>query len=205
MFANFLDIGQGMGGEEQGAALVAQLPQQLLDAGARQRVEPAHRLIQNQQVGFGQQACCQPQLLRHALRIRAHRLVQCRRLQIERGKHGAHFVFAGGAPVQLEHIAEEVAAGEEIRRHEPLRQESQPCAGAAIGVPGAEYFDPAGIDVAEVEQAFDQRGLAGAIDADQTEGHARGDVEVDPLQHRLAAIVFPDLVEADGRLCHWMR
>jgi len=111
----------------------------------------------------------------------------------------------GGALVQREHIAEEVAAGKKIGRHEPLRQEGEPRAGVAIGMPGAEYLDQAAVDVAEVEQAFDQRGLAGAIDADQAEGHSSGDLEVDPLQHHLAAIVFPDLVKADSRLRHWMR
>ena len=72
-------------------------------------------------------------------------------------------------------------------------------------MPGAEDLDAAAVDVTEVEQAFDQRGLAGAVDADQAEARSGGDVEFDPLQHRLVAVVFPDLVEADSRLRHWVR
>ena len=74
-----------------------------------------------------------------------------------------------------------------------------------VGMPDPEDLDAAAVEVAKIEQAFDQRRLARAIDADQAEAHPCGDVEVYPLQHCLLAVVLADLVETDSRLRHWMR
>ena len=47
------------------------------------------------------------------------------------------------------------------------------------------------------EQAADQRGLAGAVGADQRDAFAEPDVEVDAVEHAGAPEVFDDVLEPD--------
>ena len=69
----------------------------------------------------------------------------------------------------------------------------------------AEYLDAAAIDVAEIQQALQQRGFAGAVDADQAEEFAALHLERHVTQGRRAAIVLDDTCKAQGKFRHGKR
>jgi uncharacterized protein YdiU (UPF0061 family) len=66
----------------------------------------------------------------------------------------------------------------------------------------AEDLDAAAVQRAEVQQAFDQAGLAGAVDADQAEAFAGAQLQVHAAQHAGRAVAFGDLLDAQGWVVH---
>jgi len=63
-------------------------------------------------------------------------------------------------------------------------------------------LDCARIEVAEIEQALDQCGLAGAVHTGQAHAFARAHVEIDPAQHSGAAKALVHSAESNRRLEH---
>ena len=66
----------------------------------------------------------------------------------------------------------------------------------------AENLDIAAVGRAKIQQAFDQRGFAGAVHADQTEEFAFGDLQIDPVQHRFLVVSLDDILELQCICCH---
>src|SRR5713226_4353766 len=75
--ANFLDVGERVGGKEDGPAIRLELQKQVLRAHARSCVQAAHRLVEDVQIASGKKTGGKPELLGHALGVRAHGLPEC--------------------------------------------------------------------------------------------------------------------------------
>ena len=67
--ARLLDLVEQVRGEQHGAALVDQLADQAAELEDAGRVEPVHRLVEDQQLGVGEQAAGDAEALAHAERV----------------------------------------------------------------------------------------------------------------------------------------
>src|SRR2546422_7776377 len=191
-----------MRGEKQGSPFRLEVQEQVLGAGARLGIEAAHRFVENVQIALRKKASGKPQLLGHTLRIGADRLVEGSDVQVERSEHRTNALLLVSASEQLQHHRYEFAAGEKIRGSKPLGQERKAGAGMRTAMRGAVDLDRARIEVAEVEQALDQGGLAGAVQAGQAHALARVNIEIDPAQHFGAAKALAHSEESNRRLGH---
>src|SRR5882672_10503805 len=191
-----------MRGEKQGSPFRLEVQEQVLGAGARLGIEAAHRFVENVQIALRKKAGGKPQLLGHTLRIGADRLVEGSDVQVERSEHRTNALLLVSASEQLQHHRYEFAAGEKIRGGKPLGQERKAGAGLRAAMRGAVDLDRARIEAAEVEQALDQGGLAGAVQAGQGHALARVNIEIDPAQHFRAAKALAHSEESNQRLGH---
>src|SRR5713101_8576775 len=161
--ANLIDVGERMRGEKQGSPFRLEVQEQVLGAGARLGVQAGHRFVENVQIALRKKAGGKPQFLGHSLRIGADRLVEGSDVQVERSEHRANALLLVLASEQSQHHRYELATGEKIRGGKPLRQERKTGASLRAAVRGAVDLDRTRIEVAEVEQALDQSGLASAV------------------------------------------
>src|SRR5713226_8331134 len=90
---------------------------------------------------------------------------------------------SAAASRKLQHHRHEFTAGEEIGSGEALGQEREAGAGLRAVMLDSVDLDRSGIEVAEIEQALGERGLAGAVQAGEAQALARGNIEIDPAQH----------------------
>ena len=74
-------------------------------------------------------------------------------------------------------VTQEVPSRKEMGRCEALREVGDAAARRCLAVSRAEDFNAAAGGVAEIQGAFNQRGFAGAVFADQSEKLAGGDFE----------------------------
>src|SRR6267378_3981442 len=200
--ANLLDLGERMRGEKQGSPFRLEVQEQVLGAGARLGIEAGHRFVENVQIALRKKAGGKPQFLCHALRIGADRLVEGSDIEVERSEHRTNALFLVSASEQLQHHRYEFATGEKIRGGKPLGQERKAGAGLRAAVRSAVDLDRARIEAAEVEQALDQGGLAGAVHAGQAHALARVNIEIDPAQDFGAAKALAHSEESNQRLGH---
>src|SRR6266571_4463982 len=170
--ANLLDVGERMRGEKQGSPFGLEVQEQVLGAVACLGVQAAHRFV------------------------------EYRDLQIERSEHRANALLLVSASEQSQHHRYELATGEKIWGGKPLGQERKPGAGLRTAVRGAVDLDRTRIEVAEVEQALDQGGLAGAVHTGQAHALARVNIEIDPAQHFCATKALAHSEESNRRLGH---
>ena len=73
--AGLLDLVEQVRGEQHGAALADQLADQVAELEDAGRVEPVHRLVEDQQLGVGEQAAGDAEALAHAERVGADLVV----------------------------------------------------------------------------------------------------------------------------------
>src|SRR5262249_42743811 len=152
------------------------------------------------QVALGQEAGGEPQLLRHALRVIAHRLVERRGVQVERVEHRPNGLFRVLEPEELEHHLHEFAAGEEVRSGEALGEKREAAARLRPAVLDAVDFDRARIELAEIQEALDQRRLAGSVDSGQSDAGAGLQIKVYSTQHLGAPKALAHPTESNQRL-----
>src|SRR6266852_1162473 len=200
--ANLLDVCERMRGEKQSSPLRNELQDQFFRAGTRLGVQAAHRFVQDVEIALRKKAGGEPQLLGHALGISAHRLVEGGDVQVERGEHRADAYLFVSAFEQPQPHRYELATGEKIGSDEPLVQKREPGARLRAAMRDAVDFDRARVEVAKVEQALDQCGLAGAVHTGQAQAIARGNIEIDPAQHFGAAKALAHSEESNQRLGH---
>jgi hypothetical protein len=189
-----LDLVEQVRGQQHGAALADQLPDEvahLQDAG---RVEPVHRLVQDQQRRVGQQAARHAEALAHAQRVALdaviatrgepdalQRAVDPRRGVIAaRGGMDLHVLAAGQVRVKARLLDDRADASE--RRGTVTRQVAPEQPHATAGRLG------------QAEQQPDERGLAGAVGAQKAEGAAARHRQVDAVKRHPRA---EPLTEAD--------
>src|SRR5580765_634361 len=141
LVANLLDVGERVRREQYRSPLGPQLEQQPLGARACQRIEPAHRFVQNVQIAPRQKAGGETQLLRHTLGVIPDRLVQRGEVQIERREHRAHVLLLVTVPEQLEHHCNEFTAGEKVRSDEAFGEKREAIARLRAAVLDAVNFD----------------------------------------------------------------
>jgi hypothetical protein len=77
-----------------------------------------------------------------------------------------------------------------------------PRARAGLGVGDAEELDRPAVDRAEIEQALDQRRLAGAVYAGKSEELAGRELQVDVAQHLGPAEALGEPADADDWVAH---
>src|SRR5204863_307561 len=200
--ADLLDVGERMRGEKQGSPLGLEVQEQVPGAIACLGVQAAHRLVENVQIALRKKAGGKPQFLGHALRIGADRLVEGSDLQIERSEHCANALLLVSAFEQSQHHRYELATGKKVWGGKSLGQERKTRAGPRTAVRGAVDLDRTRIEVAEVEQALDQGGLAGAVHTGQAHALARMNVEIDSAQHFGATKALAHSEESNRRLGH---
>src|SRR5467141_3370304 len=191
-----------MRGEKQGSPVGLEVQEQVLGAVACLGVQAAHRLVENVNIALRQKAGGEPQFLGHAFRIGADGLVEGGDLQIEGSEHCANALLLVAASEQSQHHRYELATGEKVWGGKPLGQERKTGARLGTAVRGAVDLDRTRIEVAEVEQALDQGGLACAVHAGQAYALARANVEIDPAQHSGATKALAHSEESDRRLGH---
>ena len=75
VIAERLDVAQDVRREEDGAPLVALLEDQIAHLFSTDGIEAAHGLIEDQELGIGDQRRGQPGALQHALRQATHRTI----------------------------------------------------------------------------------------------------------------------------------
>src|SRR5258706_13669322 len=194
--AELLDVGEHVRGEEQRAALGVQTPQHALDRDARRRVEAAHRLVEHIEAALGAEAGGEAELLRHAFGEAPHRPLERGALELElvEQARGARRVVALAG--EAEHRAQELLAAQVVRRHEALGQVGENEAARRIARGRAEDFEAAGVAAAEIEEAMDERGLAGAVGADQAERLAGRDLEIDAAQRVELSVALDERADA---------
>src|SRR6266481_4704855 len=173
-----------MRGEKQGSPVGLEVEEQVLGAVACLGVQAAHRLVENVHIALREKARREPKFLGHAFRI------------------GANALLLVAASEQSQHHRYELATGEKVGGGKPLGQERKTGAGLGTAVRGAVDLDRARIEVAEVEQALDQGGLAGTVHTGQAYALARANVEIDPAQHFGATKALAHSEESDRRLGH---
>src|SRR5688572_24240836 len=197
--AEFLDVGEDMRGEEKRAALGGKASQHGLNRHARRRIEAAHRLVQHIQVAWHGEAPGEAELLRGAFGELAHRLVEHAFLELELRKERRDASRVIASTAELEHHGNELACAQIVRGIEALGQigEATPCRRILRG--HAEYFDRAGVECGEREQAFDECRLARAVRADQAERFARADIEIDLAQGFEFRITLAQRADAQRR------
>ena len=109
--AGLLDLVEQVRGQQHGAALADELADQVAELEDAGRVEPVHRLVEDQQLGVGEQAARDAEALAHAERVGLDLLVGARReadageRAVDRGR-GRRALAGGGVDVQV------LAAGE---------------------------------------------------------------------------------------------
>ena len=167
-----------------------------LQQSPRFRVQAAGGFIQDVEIFFRQQAGGQPQFLGHALGVGAHRLVERADGEFQCFEHLANPRFVIVAAMQFAGVAQKIASRQEIRRHEPFREKGDAAARRSLAVRRAEDFDAAAADITEIERAFDQRGFAGAVFADQSEKFAGGDFQRQVGERDGAGVGFCELADA---------
>src|SRR5207247_3315266 len=113
--AQFVDVGEHVRSEEQGAALRAQALQHRFHRHPCGRVKAAHRLIEHVELALERKTAGQPELLRHAFGKLAHRPRQRVALELELGgeARGACFVIRGAG--ERRERAQKLGAGEIVR------------------------------------------------------------------------------------------
>ena len=168
--ADGLDLGEQMGVEEHGDPAGGQLPDQLADLAAAHRVEGRGRLVEQDQVGPGEQGQGEAEALGHALGVAADPLAAppgqadpLQQLGDAPGQLGA--AEAGQAAVEVEQLG----AGRPLLEAEVLGQVADPAAGGRLGRrPAEDQRLPAG-GPDQAEQDLHGGGLAGPVGPEEAE------------------------------------
>jgi hypothetical protein len=177
-------------------AVGAQLP---LEPDPRLRVEAAHRLVEDQERPVGQERRQQAELLRHALGVAADLPGQGKRIEIELpGEHGGGMA-AGLELIERQRQTHEILPGEVAGRLKALRQIGEARPAARCLVRFAEQAHGAAEGRHQHQDRLEQRGLAGAVQADQAEGLARLDGQRDAVQNLRPAVAGAKSPNLDRR------
>ena len=185
--AGLLDLVEQVRGEQHGAALGDELADEaaeLEDAGG---IEPVERLIEDQQLGIGQQAARHAEALAHAQRVALDAVVATRAQPdaLQRAVDAAVGRAVAGGRVDVEVLA----AGEVGMEARLLddRADARERRGALAGEVVTEDPHVAGGRLGEPEEQADQGRLAGAVGSEEAEGGAPRDFEVDSGERRAIA------------------
>ena len=168
---------------------------ELEDAG---RVEPVHRLVEDQQLGVGEQAARDAEALAHAERVGLDLLVGARG-EADAGERAVDAVVRGavaGGRVDVQVLAAG-QVGVEARLLDD-RADAGERRGAAAGQVVPEQAHRARGRVGEAEQQPDQRGLAGAVGAEEAERDAARHLEVDAVERGAIAEALAEPARLDG-------
>ncbi|HEY2936782.1 MAG TPA: hypothetical protein VGJ25_09280 [Gaiellaceae bacterium] len=185
--AGLLDLVEQVGGEDDRAPFLdepADHEAELLHAG---RVQPVHRLVEDQQLRIAEQRPGDAQALAHTERVRLDLLVGAPgeadavegtcdalvRLRLAGGRDDVEVLAAREVVVEARFLDDRADAGQCFR----------PAGGHRV----TEDADFAGGDRGEAEQHADERGLARAVRAQVAEGRAGGDAEVDTVDRNASA------------------
>jgi hypothetical protein len=156
------------------------------DLAAGDGIEPVGRLIHNQQVGVVEQRLRQAQPLQHPLGKRPHAVPGPRRnphhLQ-ERHSPRANLTHGNAAELAVE--LQRRQAGQMSRDAEILGQIADPLSAAAVPGGKIEQRRLAGRPADDAQEDLDERCLAGAVGAQETENLAAADLESDVLERLL--------------------
>src|SRR5215472_10494204 len=192
-----------MGGEQHRGPRIAQLADDAIDQAARFRIEPARRLVEDEDTRRAEESLGEAEALAHALRIGADapagRGGQAETLEqrIARG---------GRKPLQPGIEGENLPPGHRRGEGDVLGQEADPPAEGDAPMARrilAQKLDPSFAQLQEAERHLDERALAGAVMADQSHAFAGRNGEVD-IAHDIGFAVAPgEPLDANCRLAHW--
>ena len=186
-----------MSREQDGDAAGAALGQDVLEKLHVDRIEPAERLVEDQEPRAADERRAELQLLLHALRQRLHLLVgPFRELD---------------AREQLLRLALRSRPREPLERPPvfynlaDLRPLVQPALLGEVGDPlpvlGADRLpleaDRPRIGLQDIGDHADQRGLAGPVRAEQREDLPGADLERDPIHDRASVVALQDFVDLE--------
>jgi hypothetical protein len=197
-----LDIGEQMGGEQEGHTGRPLLLQHALEAHPCAGVEAAHGLVEHEYGALREQTSGQPEHLRHALRIGLHRRLQGFGREAELRAKRIDGPCGELHAIERQHVVDEPTALQVVGRLESLGEIRQALARPAIAVLAARDPDGAGIDTAQVEQATDQGRLTGTVGAHEGDGFAGGNLQIDTGEHITSPEAAANAAQLDDRLIH---
>ena len=176
--ADRLDVGEDVSRKEDRPPLAAIVEDEIADLFSTDRVEPAHRLVEDQKLGIGDERSGETGALEHAFREPAG-LAICRVRDagaLERRERAGAEIGAAEARERAAHL-DELSRGDVRVDVRVLGEKADSRARAG----GANRFAEEGRLSArrrdEARQHLDRRRLAGAVRTDEPEDLAAGDVE----------------------------
>ena len=198
--AERLDLAQDVRGEEHGLAAVAGLADAVPERLLHQRVEPAGRLVEDEQVGAGHQGGDQDDLLPVPLGVGADLLGG---IEVEPGDQLVPVGLVDLAVDASEEL-EGLGAGERRPQVRLAGHEGQAAVGLdrlALAVQAEDLGPPLG-RADQPEQQPDRRGLARPVRAEVADHLALRDLEVEVVEGGDAAVALGQPLRAYGRGSH---
>ncbi|NYH51241.1 hypothetical protein HNR06_000830 [Nocardiopsis arvandica] len=192
-----LYLGQDVAGEQDGAPLPAQLPDDLLEHGLLEGVQAGGRLVEQEQFDVGGQRGHERDLLPVALGVgpRPARGVQVEPLDQRVAPGGVR--AAAQAAEQVDDLtAGEVGPQLHVARH--VGQPAVQCDGVAPRV-AAEHRGGAAVGADEAEQDPDGGGLARAVGAEEAVDLSGTHGEVEAVQGPCRPVGLGEVDGGDGR------
>ena len=203
--ADLLDLGHQVAREEDGAAALAEAPDELAHLGHAGRVEAVRRLVEDQQVRVLDQRGRDAEPLLHPLRVRAE-AVACPLAEadlVERGRDP----LLGDARMAGEH-AQVVPCGQERIERGGLDHRPDPRQPLRRAGRGAEHDRAPARRPDEPEKHAQRRRLAGPVRAEEAVDLAPAHAERKPVDGKdLVAVALGEIARLDHELvlCHRTR
>ena len=172
--AEHLDVRDDVRGEEHRDAGGAQAGDEVAHLAAPDRVEPAHRLVEENDFGIVHERLGQAHPLQHALGELPELAVPGRLVEVHAAQEIGGAGPAGRRPVaeQLGAVLQQLARGEVVVEVRLLGQVAEACVHGHVGDVVAEDAGAAAGRGHEPHQDLDRRGLAGAVAAASERAHA---------------------------------
>ncbi len=185
--ADHLDVGQDVGIHEYRLALGSEAQNDVADLLAADRVETAHRLVEEDHLGVVHQRLGDAHPLQHALRVgakpRVGRVLEAHPLeQLVHASCAPRRLEAGEPRVEVEYLA----AGQVGVEPGVLRQEADVLAERALRHVAAQHPGLAAGRPDQPHQQLEGRRLAGAVRTDEAEDLAAAHRERQAVEHALA-------------------
>ena len=198
--AERLHLAQDVRGEEHRLAAVASFTDALPERLLHQRIQPARRLVQDEQVGAGHQRGDQDDLLPVALGVGADLLG---RIELEPRDQlvPVHLI---DAPLDTAEELKGLGAGEgrpQVRLTGHERQAAVRLDGLAMAVEAEDLAPPLG-RVDEPQQQADRRGLARPVGAQVTDHLTLGNLKIEVIEGCDAAVALRQPLRAYGGSSH---
>ena len=188
-----LDLGQRVRGHQHRRAARAQAVDGVEHLHARGRIEPAGRLIEQQQPGLADQCLGDAQALAHAFGIGGHAPPRgrgnadaCQQVRVARGRTALQARVEGHQFDCRHGAVKRHVLGQEAQRA-PRLGAAAPCRVLAL------YLDPSRAGADQPQQQLDQRRLAGAVVADQRRHLARSQRQTNVLDGDQRPVALGDL------------
>ena len=181
-------VGEDVRAEEHRPPLVAQLEDQRADVAAAERIEPRHRLVEEDHLGIVEERLRDADALDHALR-ELPQLKAALGADTDAVEQRADALAAVGAGIaeQLPEVVEQLLGGEVVVEVGVLRKVADAPARRDVADRPPENLGAPGRRKDQLHEQLQRGGLAGAVRAEEAEDLARLDVERQAIERAVRA------------------